>query len=274
MAQHGRVKVAGGLAFVVGGSSGIGLALGRQLAEQGTSVALFARRLDVLESAVEQLRATAADGTRVERYQLDASNALEVDEVVARAMEELGVPDLLINSAGGAKPQRFEDVTEQDLLHTIKSNVLSTWYPCQSVVPRMKQRGSGTIVNVSSVAGIVGVFGFTDYSLAKFGIVGFSEALRSELEPHGIKVQVLCPPDTQTPGLERENETKPPETAAISAGAKLMSAEDVAVACIRNLRSRRFLVFPNKESRFIDFARRWIPGIVRWQTDVVVRRFS
>src|SRR5438477_366286 len=80
----------------------------------------------------------------------------------------------------------------------------------------------------ASLAGLIGVFGYTDYCASKFAIVGFSEALRSELKPHGIMVSVLCPPDVDTPGFAVENTTKPPETVAISEGAKPMTPDEVA----------------------------------------------
>ena len=86
------------------------------------------------------------------------------------------------------------------------------------------------VINVSSIGGFIGVFGFTAYSASKFGLIGLSEALRGELKPRGIAVSVLCPPDTDTPGMARENKTKPDETHAISGNVKLMSAENVAKA--------------------------------------------
>ncbi len=259
--------------FVIGGSSGIGLAMARRLAEDGAHVAIFARRAKVLDQALQEIVTSAkASGQTCKAYVLDASSAADARSVLAQAVSDLGVPDVLVNSAGGATPQAFEDVTQDDLSRTLSANVFSVWHPCQVLAPQMKARGAGAIVNVSSVAGLVGVYGFTDYSLAKFAVIGFSEALRSELKPHGVSVQVLCPPDTETPGFERENKTKPAETKAVSEGAKLMSATDVADQCLKQIGSKPFLILANRESRFIDVLRRFIPDIVRTQIDQTVRK--
>jgi len=270
------MKSAAKTVFIVGGSSGIGLEMAKQLASTGAHVAIFARRKETLEAACAEIgqaiKKRKPAGQKVLSYVLDAADRDAAERQLNLAIADLGVPDLLINSAGGAVPQEFEKVTADDFLRTLQVNVFAAWNPCQVLVPHMKREGRGTIVNVSSVAGVVGTYGYTDYSLAKFGIIGFSEALRGELRPHGIQVQVVCPPDTQTPGFDNENLTKPPETAALSAGTKLMSAEAVARASLKQVGTKRFLIFANRESRGIDLARRFVPAVVRDQMDKIVAK--
>ena len=270
------MKVAAKTVFIVGGSSGIGLEMAKQLASKGADVAIFARRKETLDAAcgeiVQATKRRKSSDQKILPYVLDAADREAAERQLAHAMTDMGTPDLLINSAGGAVPQEFEKVTPDDLLRTLQVNVFTAWNPCQVVVPHMKRAGRGTIVNISSVAGVVGTYGYTDYSLAKFGIIGFSEALRGELRPHGIQVQVVCPPDTQTPGFDNENLTKPAETMALSAGAKLMSPEAVARASLKQVGSKRFLIFANRESRGIDLARRFVPAVVRDQMDKIVAK--
>ena len=136
----------------------------------------------------------------------------------------------------------------------------------------MKARGGGYIVNTSSMAGLIGVFGYTDYCASKFALVGFSEALRSELKPHGITVSVLCPPDTDTPGFATENQTKPEETRAISATAKVVSPDAVADELLRGMARERFLIIPGFDSRLGVLAKRFVPGVVQRVMDRTVAK--
>lgn len=263
----------GKTAFIIGGSSGIGLAAACHLAEQGVSVAIFARREETLGRARQEILGHQRDASaRIVGHVLDAADAGQTKDVLAGTMADLGTPAILINSAGGATPRRFIDMDTDQLDQTFRSNVATCWNPCKSVVPAMKQRGSGIIVNVSSLAGLMGVYGYTDYSLAKYGIVGFSEALRSELKPEGIKVQVFCPPDTQTPGFDLENRTKPKETAALSKSAKLMSATRVGKALVDGLSTTRFVVLANTESRVLWGLQRYAPGLGRMYIDRIIRK--
>jgi short-subunit dehydrogenase len=136
----------------------------------------------------------------------------------------------------------------------------------------MKQAG-GHIVNVSSIAGFIGIFGYTAYSASKFGIIGLSECLRNEMKPYGIKVSVLCPPDTDTPGFVRENLSKPEETKAISGNAGLMSPEQVAQALIKGMNKGAFLIIPGIEGKLIHLVKHLFPGFVGSVLDYQVRKY-
>mgnify|MGYP002642486750 CR=1 FL=1 len=135
----------------------------------------------------------------------------------------------------------------------------------------MRERG-GAIVNVASIAGFLGVFGYTDYAASKFGLIGFSEALRSELKPHGVVVSVLCPPDTDTPGFVEENRSKPPETRSLSEGAGVMLPGAVARALIRGIERGDALIIPGAAGRFTYLMKRFTPSLVETFVDQVVRR--
>src|SRR5262249_37417443 len=111
---------------------------------------------------------------------------------------------------------------------------------------------------------------YTDYCASKFALVGFSEALRSELKPHGLTVSVLCPPDTDTPGFATENLTKPEETRAISAGAKILGPDAIAQALLRGMERGTFLTIPGRDGRLGVLAQRLVPGVVRWAMDRTV----
>jgi NAD(P)-dependent dehydrogenase (short-subunit alcohol dehydrogenase family) len=254
----------GKLAFIPGGSTGIGLAAAKRLAAAGADVAIFARRKEPLVTGAAEI---ARDRRRAEQRvvwrQLDVADRGQVDAVLRAAVAELGAPDILLNCAGRALPNYFERIPPAQLDETLRINLCGCWYAIQALLPHMRPRG-GHIVNVASLAGLIGVFGYTDYCASKFALVGFSEALRSELAPHGITVSVLCPPDVDTPGLAEENRNKPVETKAVSAGASLLSADAVADALLAGMAKRRFLIIPGREARFAHLVKRFAPRLVEW----------
>jgi len=210
----------GKVVYVVGGSSGIGLAAARRFSAAGAHVAIFARNQERLAAAMESIRAARRErDQRCACFCLDATSPTQTAVVMGQACESIGPPDVLLNSAGQATPHRFEETPFEQLEATIGVNLYATWNAVAALLPALKER-RGYIINVSSIAGFLGVFGYTDYSASKFAVMGFSEALRQELRPAGVSVSVLCPPDSRTPGFEEELKTRPPETSAIAEGAR------------------------------------------------------
>lgn len=258
--------------YIMGGSSGIGLATANLLSGEGAHVIIFARRKKRLESALEEISGCrCSEEQRFCCVQMDVSIREQVAAAMSRAVSDFGVPEVLINFAGRAYPRIFEHITYEQFDNTMKINLYGTWNTVSALVPHMKERG-GYIVNVSSQAGFIGVFGYTDYSASKFAIVGFSEALRSELKPYGITVSVLCPPDTDTPGFHEENKTKPEETKAISASAGLMQPDEVARALIKGMRKEDFIIVPGFDGKFTFMAKRLFPGLVEFIMDRTIRK--
>ena len=149
----------------------------------------------------------------------------------------------------------------------MKVNMYGIWNTCAAAVPHMRKKG-GWILNTSSMVGFLGVFGYTDYAASKFAIIGFSESLRSELAQYNIGVSILCPPDTDTPGFETENETKPEETRIISEGAKLMTAEAVARISFKELKKGKKVIIPGFDGKMTYLMKRFAP----WVVDVVMNR--
>jgi len=259
-------------AFIPGGSSGIGLATAKLMASEGAHVMIFARNTKRLEEAAAQIEQNRKSGTqRVGFMPIDVSDNAAVKETMVRAVSDFGTPDLLINCAGRAYPRYFESISYEQFDETMRTNMYGIWNTCSALVPYMKERG-GVIVNTSSMVGFLGVFGYTDYSASKFAIVGFSETLKSELKQYNIVVQVLCPPDTDTPGFSEENKTKPEETKAISANAKLMSADDVAHALLKNIRSGTFMIIPNLDGKLTYIVKRLFPRLTEFVMDMSIQK--
>jgi short-subunit dehydrogenase len=139
-----------------------------------------------------------------------------------------------------------------------------------AILPYMKQEG-GHIINTSSMAGFIGVFGYTDYCASKFAIVGFSEALQQEVRRHKICISVLYPPDTLTPGFDVEEQTKPKETRAISGNAKLLTPEQVASALVKQIPRQKFHILPTLDGKVSHILKRWAPGLVSWVMERSIR---
>jgi 3-dehydrosphinganine reductase len=242
------------VALITGGSSGIGLEVACLLAEQGAHTWLMARNLEKLETAkktVEAHRKTSDQVCRV--VSADVADAVQAEAVVRQVSEESGVPDLVINSAGVCHPGRFEYLTLDIIRWTMETNFFGTVNIIQSVLPAMIQRGSGAIVNYSSVAGFLGVYGYTAYSSSKYAVRGFSDALRSEVKPLGIQVSIVFPPDTDTPGLDYENNFKPQEMVVFEGKREVLTPRAVARATLEGVSKGRFMIFPGMESKIWYF---------------------
>ena len=264
---------AGKIAYITGGSSGIGLACGEMLAAKGANVLIMARRPDQLEIAVRQIAKNRISETqRFSAVQVDVSDKDGVVNSLASAAKEFGAPDILINSAGVSFPQKFEDIPFEKYDEIMRVNLYGTRNTISNLLPYLKQ-SHGYIINVSSVAGYIGVFGMTAYSASKFAVIGFSEALRSELKRFAITVSVLCPPDVDTPMLERAGRIKPAETKAISATAKVMTAEEVARVVVDSMGKGGFMILPGSGTSFTYNMKRLFPGLVEFITDRKIAKF-
>jgi 3-dehydrosphinganine reductase len=264
----------GKIAFITGGSSGIGLACAELLAARGAEVVIFARGREQLEKALKVIeRNRVSEKQRFLAIQLDVSQRAQAENLLNKTVVDFGSPDILINSAGVSCPQRFEDIPYAKFDEIIRINLNGTWNTVSILLPYMKERG-GYIVNVSSVAGYIGIFGMTAYSASKFAVIGFSEALRSELKRFNITVSVLCPPDVDTPMLERAGKIKPEETKAISSSASIMKPSDVARDVIDGMSRGQFLILPGAGTQYMYFMKRLFPGLVESIIDGKIREAS
>lgn len=246
-------------ALVTGGSSGIGLALARLLAEKGAHVSILARDPDKLAGAVEEIEAARrSEAQAVASLSADVSNLDQVQQALAPLIQGHRVPDLLINSAGVAHPGYAEEL-DLGIFHWMMDvNYFGTVHVTQTLLPAMLARGSGHIVNISSIAGFLGVFGYTAYSGSKFAVRGYSDVLRAEMKSKGIDVSVVFPPDTLTPQLEYENRFKPAETAALDGNVKPVSPESVASAILKGVTKRRYIIAPGFDGKFLY----WLSGVL------------
>ncbi|MBI5231504.1 MAG: SDR family oxidoreductase [Coriobacteriales bacterium] len=235
--------------IVTGGSSGIGLATALAYARRGADVAIVGRDEAKLEAARERLLAgRASEDQRIASHSADLSQFEAARDAIDTLVAQGFAPDVLVNSAGVIVPGEFVTMPLEHFERNMHCGYWSVVYPCRAAAPHMIARGSGNIVNVSSVAGYLGIYGYTGYSSAKFASMGFTEALRFEMKPHGVRVHVVCPPDTDTPALAYEHTLRPPETDVIAGNIKPISAQKVADAIVRGVDKGRYYIIPDATS--------------------------
>ena len=181
---HGKV------ALITGGSRGLGLVLARHLAAEGARVIICARDQEELERARQDLHSRGAD---VFATSCDLRVREDVNRMIARILERYGQIDLLVNSAGIISVGPLEEMTLEDFTGAMNLNFWSGVFATLSVVPEMRKRKTGRIVNITSIGGKIAVPHLLPYSASKFAFFGFSRGLRSELIKDGIVVTTVVP---------------------------------------------------------------------------------
>ncbi|MGX9428940.1 MULTISPECIES: SDR family NAD(P)-dependent oxidoreductase [Bradyrhizobium] len=253
----------GRTAFVTGGASGIGLALGRAFAEAGMKVMLADIEADALERAVKSL---AEFGSSVRGTLCDVAHPASVEDAAGAAFDAFGNVHIVCNNAGVAAGGGIDAISLGSWRWVIDVNLMGVVHGIASFLPHMRKHGEGGhIVNTASMAGINGGLGFSPYSATKFAVVSMSEGLALRLKPLGIGVSVLCPSFVRTrigesgrnrpprygptPALDPES----PAAAMVAEIARQLEAgidpADVAARVLAAIREDRLYVFTHPGMR-------------------------
>lgn len=227
-------KLDGSVCVITGASAGIGRACAIALAGEGAYLVLTARREHRLNELVETIQNA---GGRAVTVIGDAREEETAKRAIAVAKDQFGAVDILINNVGVGNYKPLTSTSAEDYDEMMDSNVRSTFLFSRYAVPLMIEQGSGTILMISSMAGIYGFAGEAVYCASKFAQVGFAQALDKELRPHGIKVGVICPGGVKTEFALGKGRTE--ESVAQSG---MLDPEDVAgavlLACTQSPGSR------------------------------------
>ena len=194
-------ELTGRVAIVTGAGAGIGAGIAATLAEAGAAVTVA--DIDG-ESAASTAKGIGKRGGRAITVTADVSDAREIDALVRQTVTDLGGVDILVNNAGIATTELVEDLDEEKWRGVLDVNLTGPFLCCKAVLPHMRRKGWGRIVNVASVAAKrISFTGAASYTASKAGLLGFTRHLAYEVAPHGINVNAICPGPTMTPMYER-----------------------------------------------------------------------
>lgn len=255
--MRGLRETSGTVAIVTGASSGIGAELARQLAREGMRVALLARRRERLVALAESI---AKDGGEALPLACDVADRASVDAAVRAVLERWGGRvDVLVNNAGYARHVLFKDHDDEDVERMVRTNVLGPIHCTKAVLPAMRERRSGLVVMMSSVAGRLGQPDEAVYSATKFAVTGLAEALAYELAPLGIHVMTVYPALVATEMFTPEALARMPE----SLKRAFMPVPDFARAVVRAMKSGRHELTIPWRVKVAYALRLFFPGIYR-----------
>jgi NAD(P)-dependent dehydrogenase (short-subunit alcohol dehydrogenase family) len=188
--------LAGKTAVVIGGTSGIGLALARGLADAGADVAPVSRRRDQVDAAAGEIEAR---GRKAARVTADVADRESLENAREQAIAQLGKVDILVNCAGITKRTPTLDVSDAEWDSIVGTNLTGTWRACQVFGRHMLERGYGRIINIASLASFVGLFEVAAYTASKAGVAGLTRALAVEWGGRGVNVNAIAPGVYRTP---------------------------------------------------------------------------
>ena len=186
------------ISIITGAAQGIGLATALKFAEEGAIVVICDLKQAAIDEAVRQCQALGAQAVG---HVMDVTQRGTVDAVVARVKAQFGRIDVLVNNAGITQDARLVKMTIEQFDRVIDVNLRGVFHCTQAVADTMVAQGQGVILNASSVVGIYGNFGQTNYAASKFGVIGFTKTWSRELGPKGIRVNAVAPGFVVTPIL-------------------------------------------------------------------------
>ena len=261
--------IQGKVVVITGASAGIGAATAREFARAGAHVVVAARRLDRLQALAAEIEAMST-GAQALAVAADLSQLVDIEKLIAQTLARFGRIDVLFNNAGFGRLGWLEKLDPvKDIQAQVNVNVLGVLQTTRLALPHMQAQAGGHIINMASVAGLVGTPTYSIYAACKFAVRGFSEALRREVAPWNIRVSVIYPGGVETDfaehaGIQRKTKVTTPKFMRLT-------PEQVAqavVGLVRHPRRELVITWPFRLSVWLNTV--W-PGLVDWTT---IRRFT
>ena len=262
----------GKTAIVAGGSKGIGRAVAKEFVKNGGSVCIIARNKDDLHDAVNSIeKARLSKNQSVTSIACDTTNFEKLKPLLENFIKKCGVPDYLMNFVGYAYPNYIQNLKLEDFKKNMDINYYGQLVPILILLPYYMKERKGHITTCSSALGFMGIMGYATYTPSKFAISGLTETLRNELKSYNIRFSILFPPDTDTPGFKKENETKPAEVHIMSESGGLLSPEKVAEKFIKDFIKNKFYIFPG-QTRLLWTITRHFPNLAHMIMDSELKK--
>ena len=256
---------------ITGGSSGIGFALAKEFTKQNAHVTIISRDKNKLLSAQEALAALTSQVSAVDIIRADVALQDQIVNAINAVGIKFGKIDVLINGAGIATYGRFKDQPFESLEKCMQVNYMGSVYASKAAWAFLK-KAQGQLSFISSVAGYLGLIGYSSYSPTKFAMTGLAESLRFEGADDDIRVSIIYPPDTDTPMLRNGNINNIPECIALSKNIKVKTAEEVARIYIRGLQKNEFEIYCDLDSRMIRWLKNNFPSVFVYATNRIIKK--
>jgi 3-dehydrosphinganine reductase len=257
---------------ITGGSSGLGRVLAGRFAGMGAHLALVARDMGKLEAVSKEISAGLPAGRKIGVFSCNVADPASVQTTFAAIAKEIGAPDILINSAGILHEGYFEKQSNDKFREIMDINFFGTLNCVRAVLPHMKKKGGGRIVNISSMAGLMGAFGYSAYCSSKYALVGLTDTLRHELKPMNIKVQLACPGEFESPMVDALNTYRTGENRVLVHTLPVLDAETVADVIISGIERDKYMIIPGFVARVIERVNRHFPGLARAIADYRLKK--
>jgi 3-oxoacyl-[acyl-carrier protein] reductase len=220
-------------AIVTGGTRGIGRSIAKIFVEHGASVIIFGTNPDKGQEAIEEISSGLGPLQKILFYQVDVGNTIEVDEVMKKILQDWGGRvDILVNNAGVTRDNLLMRLSEEDWRQVIDTNLKSIFNTCRALARPMMKARQGKIINISSVVGLTGNAGQTNYAASKSGMIGFTKSLAKELASRNICINCIAPGFIQTEMTDVLNEEQKQAILAQIPLQRLGSVQDIANAAL------------------------------------------
>ncbi|HEU5098300.1 MAG TPA: SDR family oxidoreductase [Roseiflexaceae bacterium] len=219
------MPIEGKVVLITGGGSGVGAAIARQFAEAGAQVVVMGRRAEQLQATCESI----VNGPQARPIVADVADRAQVSALVEQVVSEFGRLDILVNNAGVNTPaRRLEQLSFEDWDYLMTVNATGAFNVIQAVLPHMRSRGDGLIINVSSISGRrASTLAGAAYSASKHALNALSKVVSQEEEQHGIRSTIISPGDINTPLLDKR-----PAPVSAEQRAKILQPDDIAAAAL------------------------------------------
>jgi short-subunit dehydrogenase len=257
------VEIRNKVVLITGASSGIGAGVARRLAKEGAKVVLAARRKELLDDLAQEITSQSGQALAL---QVDVTDNHAIGEMVKETVTKFGRLDVLVNNAGLGFSADVKDIDPARLRLQVAVNLVALIECAQAALIPMVAQGSGLIINVASLAGLVAAPGSSVYSATKFGVIGFSDSLRREVHKQGVLVTTFCPGFVATefsPRLKKIS-MRAPDAPYLPGVMSVDYVAGVIAGIIR--RPRRLVLVPFGFSNLAQLARAF-PGLVDWASD-------
>lgn len=245
---------------ITGGSSGLGLALAKRLAARGCALALIARNPQKLDQAAEDIRRRFPEA-HVLTWSVDVQNIQQLEVTFHDIAIALGGIDILINCAGILREGHFDELPFDIHREVMDINYFGVLNTIRFALPHLAGSRCPRIINIASMAGLTGVFGYTAYCASKHALVGLTESLRYELQPRGITVQLVCPGEFESPMVDELDRQRSPENQAHAQTIPRVEIDVVVQEVLEAMRTDEYLIIPGRMAKLSAFGLRHFPTV-------------